>query len=75
MEKLYTRKEAAEMLGISISTLDSAKGSGAIAFVQYVPNGSVFFSEEALQEYIARNTHRATPPDQRSVRRRKKSNT
>ena len=43
MEKLFTRKEAAELLGISITTLDAARNNGLIAYVQYVPNGCVFF--------------------------------
>ena len=37
MEKLITRKEAAEILGISIATLDAARNNGLISYVQYVP--------------------------------------
>ena len=33
MEKLFTRKEAAELLGISITTLDAARNSGLIAYL------------------------------------------
>ena len=40
MEKLITRKEAAEILGISIATLDAARNNGRISFVQYVQNGA-----------------------------------
>lgn len=61
MEKLLTRKEAAGSLGISIATLDAARSSGMISFVQYVPNGCVYFTSAALQEYIAKSTHRARP--------------
>ena len=61
MEKMLTRKEAAGLLGISIATLDAARTSGQISFVQYVENGCVYFTEESLQEYIARATHRARP--------------
>jgi predicted site-specific integrase-resolvase len=61
MEKMLTRKEAAGLLGISIATLDAARTSGQISFVQYVENGCVYFTEESLQEYIARATHRAKP--------------
>ena len=39
MEKMFTRKEAAGILGISLATLDAARQSGLIAFVQYVENG------------------------------------
>ena len=44
MEKLITRKEAAEILGISIATLDAARNNGLISYVQYVQNGCVYFS-------------------------------
>ena len=70
MEKLYTRREAASMLGISLTSLDTARNTGAIAFIQYVPNGSVFFTEETLQEYIAKHTYQAKP-DERRVTYRK----
>ena len=61
MEKLYTRKEAAEILGISLSALDDARYSGSITYIQYKKNGSVFFTDAGIQEYIARHTHQATP--------------
>ena len=54
MEKLFTRKEAANILGISLATLDAARADGLISFVQYVNNGCVYFTEAGLQEYIAR---------------------
>lgn len=57
MEKMITRKEAAKILGISLDRLDQARSSGMIAYVQYVENGSVYFTEDALQEYVARCTH------------------
>lgn len=63
MEKLLTRKETAKLLGISIATLDAARTNGQIAFVQYVENGCVYFTEMGIQEYIARSTHRARPID------------
>ena len=44
MEKMITRKEAAAFLGISIATLDSARINGQISYVQYVPNGCVYFT-------------------------------
>ena len=63
MEKLLTRKEAAKLLGISIDTLDAARTNGQISFVQYVENGCVYFTEQSLQEFIARSTHRAKPKE------------
>lgn len=70
MEKLYTRKEAAAVLGISVSTLDNVRSSGQISYVQYVTNGSVFFTEEALAEYVAKCTHRALPAELRHTYRK-----
>ena len=61
MEKLLTRKEAARLLGISIDTLDAARINGQVSFVQYVENGCVYFTEQSLQEFIARSTHKAKP--------------
>ena len=57
MEKLITRKEAAEILGISIATLDAARNNGLISYVQYVQNGCVYFTSAGLHEYIAKCTH------------------
>lgn len=73
MEKLYTRKEAAAILGMSITTLDTARTTGAISFVQYVPNGCVYFTSEALQEYIAKCTHRALSLEKRETLRKQRS--
>ena len=49
MEKLITRKEAAKILGISLTTLDEARNSGLISYIQYVPNGCVYFTHTSLQ--------------------------
>ena len=68
MEKLLTRKEAAKLLGISIDTLDAARTKGQVSFVQYVENGCVYFTEQSLQEFIARSTHRAQPTEPREPR-------
>ncbi len=73
MEKLFSRKEAASILGISLATLDNARANGLIAYVQYVSNGCVYFTELALQEYIARSTHRAKPKETNSVYRKRRN--
>ena len=65
MEKLFTRKEAASLLHISIKTLDVARESGLLSYIQYTENGSVFFTEQMLQEYMARSVHRARPIETR----------
>lgn len=63
VEKLFTRKEAAKLLGISINTLDAARNNGMISYIQYVENGCVYFTDTALQEYVAKCTHKAKPSD------------
>ena len=70
MEKLITRKEAAEILGISIATLDAARNNGLISYVQYVQNGCVYFTSSGLQEYIAKCTHRAKPAEKNATYRK-----
>ena len=70
MEKLITRKEAAEILGISIATLDAARNNGLISYVQYVQNGCVYFTAAGLQEYIAKCTHRARPKENKMTFRK-----
>ena len=70
MEKLITRKEAARILGISIATLDVARQNGLISYVQYVPNGCVYFTDTALQEYVAKCTKRAKPADNNATYRK-----
>ena len=73
MEKLISRKEAAKLLGISIATLDAARNSGLISYVQYVQNGCVYFTDAGLQEYIAKCTHRAKPMEKSTTYRKPRS--
>ena len=74
MQNLITRKEAARLLGISVKTLDLARESGAIAYVQFVENGCVYFTENAIDEYIAKNTYQAKiSEDGRTTYRRRRS--
>ena len=65
MEKLITRKEAAKLLGISLTTLDEARNNGLISYVQYVPNGCVYFTNANLQEYIANAPTGQNPPSRK----------
>lgn len=69
MDKLIKRREAAEMLGISVETLDMARAEGMITYIQYVDNGCVYFTEVGLQEYLARCTHRAKTKETNSTYR------
>lgn len=63
MKELISRKDAARMLGISVKTLDKARIDGLIAYVQFTGNGCVFFTEAALEEYVAKKTHRSKPAE------------
>jgi len=63
MQNLISRKDAAEILGISVKVLDKARLDGLIAYVQFVENGCVYFTESAIDEYIAKCTHKARPAD------------
>lgn len=58
MQNLISRKDAAEILGISVKTLDQARLNGLIAYVQFVENGCVYFTETAIDEYIAKSSNR-----------------
>lgn len=56
MEKLFTRKEAAKILGVSIATLDTARNNGLISYVQYVQNGCVYLRMQASKS-TSQNSH------------------
>ena len=73
MEKLISRREAAQILGVSIATLDAVRNSGQIAYVQYVPNGCVYFTKECLEEYIAKCTRKALPIEKKRTYRMPKA--
>jgi len=61
MPELLTRQEVAEKLGISTVTVDRLRKSGKLAYIQHTPNGKVWFTDDAVAEYIARSTHAALP--------------
>ena len=52
--KLYSRMEAAEMLGIGLTTLDKLRKSGKIGYYQAVPGGKVQFTDAQLEAYLER---------------------
>lgn len=51
-KKLFTRKEAAERLSISIDTLDRIKNSGKIKSVNI--GSRVYYTPEAIDDFVAR---------------------
>lgn len=61
MDELLTRQQAAEILGISVSTLDIERQEGRLTYIQRKRNGRVWITQEAIREYLARGTQKATP--------------
>lgn len=59
--KLLSRKEAAARLGVTPDTLDAERAAGRLAYIQRAPNCKVWITEEAIEEYLARQTHPARP--------------
>lgn len=59
MTELYTRKGAADYLGISVVTLDRLCAARAVAFIQRVSGGKKFFTKAALDTYLNRFTRKA----------------
>ena len=61
MSTLLTRKEAAARLGISVVTLDELRTSRQLAYIQHKPNGKVWITEDAINDYLARANHPVRP--------------
>ena len=56
--KLYSRMEAAEMLGIGLTTLDKLRKRGKIGYYQAVAGGKVQFTDAQLEAYLERAERR-----------------
>lgn len=52
--KLYTRKEAAQMLGVGLTTLDKLRNTGRLGYYQAVPGGKVQFTQQQLDAFLSR---------------------
>lgn len=59
--ELLTREQAAERLGISVSTLDYERLSGNLEYIQRKRYGKVWITDEAIKAYLARGTHSVKP--------------
>ena len=57
--KLYSRTEAADMLGIGLTTLDKLRKTGKIGYYQATPGGKVQFTSEQLEAYLKRAERQA----------------
>ena len=49
---LYSRKEAAELLGIGLTTLDALRETGKIGFYQRRPGCKVQFTQAHIDRYL-----------------------
>ncbi len=58
-KRVYSRKEAAEYLGVGLATIDRAIASREIAVSRL--RGRVLFQKEHLEEYLNRNVCAAKP--------------
>ena len=50
--RLYSRKEAAELLGIGLTTLDALRDTGKIGFYQRRPGCKVQFTQAHIDRYL-----------------------
>ena len=57
--KLYSRTEAADMLGIGLTTLDKLRKTGKIGYYQATPGGKVQFTQVQLDKYLERSERKA----------------
>ena len=58
--KLYTRQEAAKMLGVGLTTLDKLRNTGRLGYYQAVPGGKVQFTQAQLDAYLERSERKPT---------------
>ena len=49
---LYSRKEAADLLGVGLTTLDALRQSGRIGFYQRRPGCKVQFTQAHIDRYL-----------------------
>lgn len=56
MYKIYTTKETAEMLRISVRMLSRIRRTGEIVYNRYTPRGSVFYEEDTILEHLKNHT-------------------
>lgn len=50
--RLYSRKEAAGLLGVGLTTLDALRQSGRIGFYQRRPGCKVQFTQAHIDRYL-----------------------
>ena len=58
-EDLLTRQQAADLLGICLTTLDSERRCGNLAYVQFKKHSKVWIPKSAITKYLTRGEHEA----------------
>lgn len=61
MCNLITRREAADLLRISLVTLDKLRAEGQLAYIQRTAMARVFFRMDDIEAYLTRTHHPARP--------------
>lgn len=56
--KLYSRIEAAALLGVGLTTLDKLRKEGKSGYYQATPGGKVQFTRAQLDAYLERSERR-----------------
>jgi excisionase family DNA binding protein len=60
VDRLLTKKQAANLLSVSVRTLDRMRSTGEIQAT--IVRGSVRFSPEVIERYIIKHTGRRQKP-------------
>jgi excisionase family DNA binding protein len=60
VDRLLTKQQAADLLSVSVRTLDRMRSTGEIQATRV--RGSVRFAPDAIERYIARHTVRRGTP-------------
>lgn len=59
MDRLLTKQQAADLLSVSVRTLDRMRSTGEIQAT--IVRGSVRFSPEVIERYISKHTVKRRP--------------
>ena len=65
---ILTIDEAKKMLRVSVDTIHKLRKNGYLASIQHVPNGKVYFTRQAILDYIAAKEAQATAPAVKNAR-------
>lgn len=64
----------APFITVSLLVAELFNKTATISYIQYVPNGCVYFTSAYLQEYVAKCTYRAKPVEKKATYRNVRGN-